>query len=80
LAILVIDATSLTVFLFISGMVIGLIGGAGLAEAVFYQPNHSTVLGITSAGAAGLGLAFLVISNLVYRSKIGNRKSSTGVT
>jgi hypothetical protein len=74
------DATRrrLTVFLFASGMVIGLIGGAGLTEAVFYQPRNSTILGITSAGAVVLGLVFLVVSNFVYRSKIGNRKSSTG--
>jgi phage shock protein PspC (stress-responsive transcriptional regulator) len=65
------DATRrrLSVFLFASGMVIGVIGGAGLAEAVFYQ-HDATILAITSAVTVVLGLLLLVLANAVYRSKI----------
>jgi uncharacterized membrane-anchored protein len=60
----------LTVFLFTSRVIIGVIGGAGVTEAVFYHPSHATGLGILSAGAAALGLLFMVLSNFVYRSKM----------
>jgi hypothetical protein len=66
----------LTVFLFASGVIIGVIGGAGVTEAVFYHPSHASVLGIISAGAAALGLLFMVLSNFVYRSKIQNHGES----
>jgi len=60
----------LTVLLFASGMLIGVIGGAGVTEAVFYQ-SHGAELAVTSVGAVVLGLALLVISNVVYRNRSG---------
>jgi hypothetical protein len=64
----------LTILLFVSGAIIGVIGGAGVAEAVFYQ-SHGAELALTSVGAVVLGLALLVLSNVVYRIEIANRES-----
>jgi hypothetical protein len=67
----------LTVFLFVSGVIIGVIGGAGVTEAVFYHPSHATVLGVISAGAAAIGLLLMVLSNFVYRTRIQSHNRPT---